>query len=231
MSYTQEDSRYWGSTGGDWVLEINVMQCRYVSDTEGTDVYNTIESAVDRIYSSSRTSLDGAITRRYDTENIMNCDNRFNDGNHWLNNNGFGGSEGCYLWITNCNKPGVAAGSGAWTGRSQGLVSVEYYGSGPGNDADIIGIMESLHPYILHPCEYVQDMLYTDDEHQLGKGIEYTGTIDHHTPMTAGYNFDAHHGECQGGSGGPEGWTDTLTLCTIDAVEFSKDHVRTGGSH
>lgn len=227
MSYTEEEVNGWGSTGGDWVLEINVMQCRYVSDSEGKDVYNTIYDAVDRIYNSSRTSLDGALTRRYDTDNIMNCDNRFNDGNYWLDNNGFSGVDGCYLWVTNCNKRGVAVDSNGWTGRTQAFTSVDYYGS----DADIIAIQEGLHPYLLEACDYVQNMLYTDDEHQLGKGIEYTSTTDYHTPMAAGYNYDAHHGECQGGSGDPEAWTDTLTTCTYDAVEFSKEHVRTSGSH
>lgn len=226
MGYTYLTGDFNGDTGANYVLEVNVMGCKYASSSALDSAYAGIQDALQEVYDN--TDVVGTIARKYETDNALDCDNHWDDGNTWLDNNGFNG-DGVYLWVTNCGLA-VSASWGGWENRRQAFVSTDWYGEG--QFLSVMAIQEGLHSYLKEQCSYVQDLTDgTDDEHALGDLQTINGT-QKSSPLAATYVDDglAGKGDCND-DGSANGGTRSLTWCTRDGLEYSRDHAKNDGSH
>lgn len=224
MSYNRVDYKFNGDTTGDFVLEINVMESQGVSRDYLDKQYSYIEFVLDDL--SDR--VPGTIAREYTTDANISCNNVFDDGNAWLDDNGFG--DGLYLWCMDCNdNPFACCHESGWDGRHQAVSFSEYTDNDHGNC--VSGIMEALHPYIYNKsCTKVQNEAGGDQDHYLGEihdtGFKYD---DPASPMLGHYGQStAENGNCDHWET-KDGFSKVVTTCTEDAIEYSWNHA--AGNH
>lgn len=224
MGYTYVEDSTNGDINANYCLEVNVMgeDDAFVSDSELDEVYDGITYALDQIYEAGK--VDGTLARKYKTDNVIDCSNRYNDGNQWLDDNGFSGEDGQYLWVADCNGSSSAAW-GAWEGRTQAFVSTRDWS---GYRLAVVGIQEGLHAYLKKNCKYVESELGgANGEHDLG----HESYGDNHSPLCATYPDSVVVGTCDNGDKADTGWTRHPSSCTNQAIEDSWKHAKYDGSH
>lgn len=227
MSYTIENSHAKNS-GGDFVLEVNVMRMQGAPTDLWDKQYNYIVDALDQAYNDNR--VPGILARKIDTDANLGCSSLLVDGNTWLDNNNWG--DGLYLWVGECNdNPFASDHEGGWDSRTQAFVHADYYPTV--HETAVSGIMEALHPYLYNlSCTDVQTEAGGSEDHQLGKvrlGSNRFGEFDLSTPMLGHYGKDkALAGNCDQWDD-KEGYTEVLTDCTLKSLEYSWNHA--AGNH
>lgn len=231
MSYDLIDSAFHGDIGNTYsTLEINVMRESSADDAYWDKAYDYVSKEVERIYNN--TSLDGAITRKYDTDASIGCDSLFSDGNDWLNNNDING-DGVYQWIVGgCEDTFVAVASGGhdgWNQREQGFVGQNSRSNK--HQVATQAVHEGLHPYLAADnCDQIIDDILNGDtdgdnsnDHNLGH--VYTGWGDDASPMLGHYgDYEAEAGNCSDNAWTVDGYSRKVTSCTMEALELSSDH-------
>lgn len=226
MSFTVVDKKKNGDSGGDYVLEVNVLENEGVSRDYLDHQYDYIEYVLDELYSEDR--VPGTIARKVTTDADLSCDNVFDDGNNWLDDNS--ANDGLYLWCMDCNdNPFACCHESGWDGRHQAVSFSNYIDSTHGNC--VAGIMEALHPYIYNKsCSQVIDEAGGEEDHYLGQ-IKRQALLlpDTATPMLGTYGQStAENGDCSYWET-KDGFTTQLTMCTKRAVEYSWNHA--AGNH
>lgn len=229
MSYTKTGGQTWGDETADYAIRFNVLKAQNPSTSKLDTVYDGLVQAVDRIYHN--TAIPGAFVRKYTTDQEFTCSNKIDDGQNWLDNNGFT-SRGCHLWVYLCNDS--VGYEGAWENRRQAFVDADAYS---GDKLANVGVQEALHTYILHPtCDYVVNEAGNSDsegEHALGcitKDSE-APTTDLITPMVTTYEDTwSSTGNCNDNDLS-NNWGQFVTDCTVDSMYYSMDHAQNNGSH
>ncbi|NEU58978.1 hypothetical protein [Halorussus sp. MSC15.2] len=169
MAYTLKDSKYNGDTGGDQVLEVNVLKASNPDAKYWDKTYNFVVDTLDSLYNDGY--VPATIARKYDTDKTIDCNNKFSDGNSWLNDNNFG--DGMYLWVVKCDTA-VAHDRNGWAERRQGFIGTTRYPNA--HQTAFSGVHEALHPYIYADvCDEVQKFGVSSD-HELGKVLN-TGSL------------------------------------------------------
>ncbi|PSP78428.1 hypothetical protein BRC81_07745 [Halobacteriales archaeon QS_1_68_20] len=239
MSYDIVDSSYNGDTGSTYgVAEINVMRESSASQSYWDRAYSYISDELDRIYQN--TSLDGTIARKYDTDADIGCNNLFDDGNQWLDDNGLTG-DGSHVWIVGgCDDTHIATSgggdNGAWDSRTQGFVGENTYPNE--HEVAFSAIHEGLHTHLAaNTCDRVRSEVLngetTDDgnsdDHHLG--MVYTSWWgDDASVMLGHYGNDiADNGDCDQTAWTIDGYDNDVTDCTLRALELSSEHA--AGQH
>jgi len=226
MSYTVEDSKYNGETGGDYVLEVNVMR-EQGADTDYWDKqYNYIVDALDQTYDGDY--VPATIARKYDTDANLSCNDLLSDGNDWLDDN-LSGYDGLYLWVVSCDgAPFACCHESGWDGQHQSFIKTQTYPTV--HETAVSGIMEALHPYLYNKsCPDVQDEADGDEDHNLGKVQYYYHEKHKSTPLLG------HYGKNKATAGDCSNWEDDyvyskeLTYCTMVSLEYSWNHA--AGNH
>ncbi|WP_435159032.1 hypothetical protein [Haladaptatus sp. DFWS20] len=226
--YTIQDTKKYGNWDAGHNMEIWVLGCKNVSQSALDSAYAGVKDALGQINNRS-SKIPGSVVRKVDTSKAIDCNNHWDSGNNWLDSHGFGA--GVYLWVTGC-QIAVAAGGGGWEKRRQAFVSTSWYGSG--YYLSVMAIQESFHPFILHgSCAYVQDLTNGTNEHALGQDID-TPNGDKASPMVTSYEDDSENYESKGECNRDvitSNVTRGLTNCTVEAIEWSKDHAYWNGVH
>lgn len=231
MSYDVVDIQSHGDTGSTYgVLEINVMRDSMADNAYWDKAYNYVSSEVERIYNN--TSLDGAITRKYDTDALIDCDNLFQSGREWLDANDLT-HDGVFQWIVGgCSDTFIAVASGghdAWNQREQGFVGQNSRDNK--HQVATQAIHEGLHPYLAADnCnQIISDILNGDtdgdnsNDHNLGD--VYTGFGDESSPMLGHYgDYEAEAGNCNDNALTVDGYSKNVNSCTMRALELSSEH-------
>lgn len=222
MTATIKGSETWGSNTDDWAMRVRVMKEAGADAYYRDKAFNALSDSLNQIYYN--TDIVGIDLQAWDTDEVLECDDRTNDGAFYLSSHDFSGP-GLYLWVTTCSDS--FAWNGAWESRTQAFVSQSDYSGGK---FDAVAVQETLHSFIYSNCTYVENMI-VDDEHELGEVI-YEDGWDKMTPMAASY-YDQHapDGDCDRWPNGFNSYTTTVTSCTLDSLEYSRDHAKFDGSH
>lgn len=216
------------NTDANFVLEINVMADEGAPTNYWDEQYNYIVSVLDQAYNDNR--VPGILGRKVDTDADLAPDNLIDDGNAWLDANIWG--DGLYLWVVPVSKkPFACCHESGWDGRHQAFIPTDYYPTK--EETTITGIMEALHPYLYNQsCQDVKDEGGGEDDHALGHvhlASNNFGENDEATPLLAGYGKDiAKAGNCDSWDD-KEGYTTSLTNCTLRSLEYSWNHA--AGNH
>lgn len=221
MSYTRLDKDTRGDTSKDHTMRIDVMKATVPSSSALDSAYTGVVDALDQIMDrqddiSGGMDIPGYVARKYTTDKALDCSNPRDSARTWCNNNGF--NDGHHTWVTNCGEA-VSDSSGAWEGRTQSVVSTDWYGSS--YYLSVMAIHESLHAFINQSCNYTPSndhVLGWDQPKDLG---------DFCTPMAASYEDDPENYEAKGDCGRDvttDGVTRDMTTCTIEALRYSREH-------
>lgn len=235
MGYTLLDTSTRGDTSKDHTMRISVMKARNPSKSYLDRAYSAVVDACDQIMNrqgSHGMDIPGYKVRKYDTDKAIDCTDKFQSGNNWLDNNNFG--EGHYTWVYGCGNSDAseARNSGGWEKRTQGFVSTDWYPDT--HYFSVMAIQESFHPFILNSCAYVQDHTNGNNEHSLGQDIYQNGS-NNASPMAASYEDNSNYnyeskGECDRDRT-TDGVTWALTHCTVKSMQDSRSHAYHNGVH
>lgn len=124
--------------------------------------------------------------------------------------------QGTHLCVGDADIGGLASNPtnpGAWNDSYDavsGWTSPGYYTN--------ITVMETLHPYIDHTLDAVDDLTATDDEHELGH-VYLDGEA---TPLATGYPNDQESGGCQS-TASVSAYTRDLNSCEMDALDATSE--------
>lgn len=217
---TLVDSAYFGSTGGDYVLEINVMEAKYASRSVTSDMYQAVKQTVEFSYNNA--NIEGAIARHYSTDKSFSCGNLSrSEARTWLDNNGYG--DGVYLWSVNCSDNGFADANGGWEEGSKRIAFNPYADDNGGAYVANIASHEGLHSHLYAGCDETPS-----SDHTLGSARTVNGQ-DYYTPMASGGGSGYSNGTCTTDDSSADGYTPDPSSCTLTALEDSRDHER--GDH
>lgn len=212
------DSSTNGDTGGDYVLEVNVMKASYPSMTYLDRTYNYVTSMLDDVYNGGH--VNATLARKVSTDKSFDCggDHR-TEANNYLDSHNWG--DGNYLWIIACNETSWGEGAGGWGGRT---VSVTYSSYESAHSVACTGLMECLHPY-LEPavCSYADRIVdYSEDDHSFG---HIDPGSDKRTPMLGNYGKSVcETGDCGNYQSSDDGLGRNVTSCTKDGLEYCWNH-------
>lgn len=237
MSYDIVDSKYNGDTGSTYgVVEVNVLR-EHADKSYWDRAYKYVSNELDRIYNN--TSLDGTIARKYETDATIACDNLFEDGNQWLDDNGITG-DGNHLWIIGgCSDTHIATSgggdNGAWNSRTQSFVGQNSYPNE--HEVAFSSVHEGLHSHLAaNTCDKIRSEILngdTDDDnsddHNLG--MVYTSSWGDDASVMLGHygNDEAGAGDCNDTAWTIDGYQEDVTDCTLRALEMSSEHA--AGNH
>lgn len=229
MSYTQTGSRSWGDDTHDYAMRFHIFKASNASTTALDKVYDGLVQATERIYNNC--GIPGGFVKKYTTDKSLDCFNKKDDAEAWLDANGFT-NRGCHLWVNLCN--GSVGYQGAWENRRSAFLDADDY---TGDKMANVGVQEALHTYILHPqCNYVVNEAGSDTkeaEHAVGciTRDPEASTYDLITPMVTTYEDKwAGTGNCDGNALSNT-WGQFVTDCTINSMYDSMDHAMFDGSH
>lgn len=225
MSYTIQDTTSKTDSDGDNILEVNVMKAQNAGHDYFDEAYQWVEDAVLQVYNGGW--VPDVIVRKITTDQTFDgCDNYVDQGNNWLNNNGWG--DGTYCWITECEAQFAGADTGGWSTRRQAWSGTNWAGRSPEYVA-CIAIMESFHPYLNNNCTEAQKVMgdvSSSNDHSLGK----RNSNAENTPMLGTYGMEeATAGDCSNWTSYQAGLTKNLTECTKKALHRSYNHAE--GNH
>lgn len=230
MSYDKVDCNRYGDQRNRYILEINVMLTEGPTYPEGSSAYNGVKSVCKEATNNGRVKAAKACF--YNTDNRIDCDNYWSDGNQWLDNHDLDEGdygEGVYLWVTNCDLSKAASppDGDAFIQRRQAFVGANrpYY-----EDNFMLSVMaihEGLHPYLAQGCEYVNRKFGNGGEHSLGHS-KFENGKQRFTPMCASYERDYNYGStgnCSDGDDTPDGHTRGISICTEHSLKSSWKHI------
>lgn len=227
------DVNFFGSTQAGDPTESHAMHAWIIGDQDVTQsqidtCYDGVESAFYEIYYHS--DIAGLKIRKLQATNFsLNCSNWRDDINGWLDAHNYS-HDGVYLFVTDCGF-GRAVDWNGFEDRIPARVNADYYDP-PSKRLEAVAVQETLHPYIRKECNPVNDMIENNTtvgwEHALGK-VDAIGGDNVVTPMATTYQDEyAADGTCNRDRT-IDGYTRQLTACTVDAVEYSRDHAYYNG--
>lgn len=212
------DSQYNGDTGGDYVLEVNVMKASYPSKSYLDATYDYVRAMLDDVYNGGY--VPATLARKVSTDKTFNCSGDIrNQANNYLDANNWG--DGNYLWIIACDDTSWGVGGGGWTGRTN---SVTFTVNKDEHAVACTGLMECLHPY-LEPanCSKADEVVdYSEDDHSFGH-ID-PGSYKR-TPMLGWYGRDVcETGDCNNYRTTDYGLGRHVTNCTKKGLKYCWRH-------
>ncbi|UPV77046.1 hypothetical protein M0R89_21760 (plasmid) [Halorussus limi] len=226
MSYTKTGGSSRGDTNKDHTMRIKVMKAKVPSTSELDTVYQAVLNALDQIMDETGSAygmdIPGYVIEKYETDHSLNCSNMESSATTWLDNNGF--TDGQFLWVTNCSDA-FADSEGAWEGRTEAFVSTDWYS---GDMLGAVAIQEALHSFLLDSC-----LKLPGDDHSLGQDAD-EGSYDNATPMVASYGDSSENYESKGDCNrdkNTDGVTYDITYCTVEGMNYSREHAYNNGVH
>lgn len=207
----------------DHDMDVSVMGAKDTSQSALDSAFEGVKSGLSQCY--DRTSVPGVRVRKFETDQVIDCGDKFGSGEAFLSDHDF--SDGHYLWVTGCRDP-RSNNTGGWEKRTQGFVSTSVYGEG--YYLSSMAIHETLHAFLINNCvntpgnDHVngQDKRFTE-RNQFGDIVlKYRVT-----PMATSYEDTDKNYEARGGCNNDEhtdGTTNQLSDCTIQNIEDSRQH-------
>lgn len=235
MGYTLLDTETRGDTTKDHTMRVSVLKAKNPSQSALDSAYNGVvdflNQVMDRQYDNHGMKIPGFVAKKYETDKGIDCSNKFESGNNWLDNNNFG--EGHYTWVFNCGNANSAesAQEGAWERRTQSFVTTDWYGNG--HYLSVMAIHETLHAFVTDSCTNVQQHTEFGWDHELGHDIYQNGS-NNCTPLAASYEDESQNYESKGQCNRDkttDGVTRTLSECTIKSLQDSREHAYFNGAH
>lgn len=222
----------YGTTHGDGsasdLAKVYVLKASNPNENSMDQAYNGVSKALKQAVNySNGPSIGGARIEAYKTDHTVDCSNRYGSDspqNQFLDDEGYDGETGSFLWVTQCDGSN-AAGGGSWNNRRLAYVDVHFE-----NDAYIrsVSAQEALHNYINKNCNDVEQYLGgANGEHDLGKVIQ-DGTLGYITAMAGGYTNSYDSGTCAT-TNNADVYSARATDCTCEALRYSYEHAN--GQH